>query len=193
MQCAPRHLLCVRTLAYRMRRSLSRLSAAPTDYLAVLKQRWSPAVPRSPKGNNIVADYAKGCWITDVHGRKFLDFQTGIGVANTGHCHPRCASAARPVLCSSSASADTTQRRGHFAIAARCVTWSPALLRSTRAAQCAGCSLPVSPLLPLLRTQSRRGGAGAGREGHPPAAELRHFAAHRRAAGAARGSGAARH
>ena len=60
------------------------------DHLAILSKHWSHAVPRAPKGNNIVVDYAKGCWITDIHGRKFLDLQTGIGVANTGHCHPRC-------------------------------------------------------------------------------------------------------
>ena len=81
-----------------MRRSAVRLaaaagSAAPrttADYLGVLERHWSPAVPRAPKANNIVVDYARGCWITDMSGRKYLDFQTGIGVANTGHCHPRC-------------------------------------------------------------------------------------------------------
>jgi 4-aminobutyrate aminotransferase-like enzyme len=59
------------------------------DYLGILEQRFAPAVARAPKGNNIVVDYAKGCWLTDVDGGKWLDFQSGIGVANTGHCHPR--------------------------------------------------------------------------------------------------------
>jgi 4-aminobutyrate aminotransferase-like enzyme len=69
-----------------MRTSALRLAK---DYLGVLEQRFAPAVARAPKGNNIVVDYAKGCWLTDVNGGKWLDFQSGIGVANTGHCHPR--------------------------------------------------------------------------------------------------------
>jgi 4-aminobutyrate aminotransferase len=50
-------------------------------------------VPRSPKGNDIVVDTAKGCWITSIEGKKYLDLQTGIGVANTGHCHPKVVAA----------------------------------------------------------------------------------------------------
>lgn len=65
-------------------------AAAGKDYKGILDTHFSPAVPRSPKGNNIVVDYAKGCWIHSMDGKKYLDLQTGIGVANTGHCHPRC-------------------------------------------------------------------------------------------------------
>jgi 4-aminobutyrate aminotransferase len=36
----------------------------------------------------IVAERGEGCWITDVEGRRFLDFGSGIGVTNVGHCHP---------------------------------------------------------------------------------------------------------
>ena len=103
------------------------------NFTAILEKHWTPAVPRAPKGNNIVVDYAKvllrrryhargscigvfertgltresaplksfsqGCWITDIHGRKFLDFQTGIGVASTGHCHPRFVTQAAALRC----------------------------------------------------------------------------------------------
>lgn len=72
-----------------MRRSFNAMAAATKDYVGVLEKHFSPAVPRAPKGNNIVVDYAKGCWITSIEGQKYLDFQTGIGVASTGHCHPR--------------------------------------------------------------------------------------------------------
>lgn len=72
-----------------MRATSRRLAGATADYLGVLDKHFSPAVARAPKGNNIVVDHAKGCWITDIHGRKYLDFQTGIGVVSTGHCHPR--------------------------------------------------------------------------------------------------------
>jgi 4-aminobutyrate aminotransferase len=38
---------------------------------------------------SIEADHAQGCYIYDVQGNKYLDFTCGIGVTNTGHCHPR--------------------------------------------------------------------------------------------------------
>ena len=38
---------------------------------------------------SIEADHAQGCYIFDTHGNKYLDFTCGIGVTNTGHCHPR--------------------------------------------------------------------------------------------------------
>ena len=38
----------------------------------------------------IVAERAEGAYIYDREsGRRYLDFTTGIGVTNTGHCHPR--------------------------------------------------------------------------------------------------------
>lgn len=44
---------------------------------------WSRYTP-------IVAERAEGAYIYDREtGRRFLDFTTGIGVTNTGHCHPR--------------------------------------------------------------------------------------------------------
>ncbi len=58
--------------------------------LSILEKHFSPAVPRAPKNNNMVAASAKGSWITDIYGKKYLDLQTGIGVASTGHCHPKC-------------------------------------------------------------------------------------------------------
>ena len=38
---------------------------------------------------SIEADHGEGCYIYDVKGEKYLDFTCGIGVTNTGHCHPR--------------------------------------------------------------------------------------------------------
>ncbi len=37
----------------------------------------------------ILVDHAKGCWYYDKEGNKYLDFTSGIGVTNTGHCHPK--------------------------------------------------------------------------------------------------------
>ncbi|MCP4419195.1 MAG: aspartate aminotransferase family protein, partial [Chloroflexi bacterium] len=50
-----------------------------TPHLAL---NWSPA-------DDIVIVNAKGCEMFDANGRRYLDFMAGIGVVNTGHCHPQ--------------------------------------------------------------------------------------------------------
>ncbi|HVL81674.1 MAG TPA: aminotransferase class III-fold pyridoxal phosphate-dependent enzyme [Actinomycetota bacterium] len=37
---------------------------------------------------DIVAASGEGSWLTDVEGRRYLDFACGIAVTNLGHCHP---------------------------------------------------------------------------------------------------------
>jgi len=44
---------------------------------------------------NFVAGRAEGSYIYTDDGRKLLDFTSGIGVTNTGHCHPRVVEAIR--------------------------------------------------------------------------------------------------
>ena len=43
----------------------------------------------------IQAERAEGCYIYAEDGRKYLDFTCGIGVTNTGHCHPKVVEAIR--------------------------------------------------------------------------------------------------
>jgi 4-aminobutyrate aminotransferase len=43
----------------------------------------------------IVAERAEGCYIYSTDGKKYLDFTCGIGVTNTGHCHPKVVEAIR--------------------------------------------------------------------------------------------------
>ncbi|MFX8381739.1 aminotransferase class III-fold pyridoxal phosphate-dependent enzyme, partial [Acinetobacter baumannii] len=45
---------------------------------------WSLA----PGHDSIVWESARGARIRDVEGREFIDFTSGVLVANTGHCHP---------------------------------------------------------------------------------------------------------
>ena len=49
---------------------------------------WSRIFP-------IEAERAEGCTIYSTDGRKYLDFTCGIGVTNTGHCHPKVVEAIR--------------------------------------------------------------------------------------------------
>jgi 4-aminobutyrate aminotransferase len=44
---------------------------------------------------NFVADRAEGSYIYTTDGRRLLDFTSGIGVTNTGHCHPKVVEAIR--------------------------------------------------------------------------------------------------
>ncbi len=44
---------------------------------------------------HIEADYAQGPYIYATDGRRYLDFTSGIGVTNTGHCHPDVVRAAQ--------------------------------------------------------------------------------------------------
>lgn len=44
---------------------------------------------------DILVDHAEGAYIYGVDGRRFLDFTSGIGVTNTGHCHPKVVAAAQ--------------------------------------------------------------------------------------------------
>jgi 4-aminobutyrate aminotransferase len=49
----------------------------------------------STKTSPVAAQSARGVWITDVDGNRLLDFTSGVGVVNTGHCHPAIVEAIR--------------------------------------------------------------------------------------------------
>ena len=46
----------------------------------------------------IYADHAKNSELWDVEGRRYIDFTGGIGVLNTGHCHPKVVAAVEAQL-----------------------------------------------------------------------------------------------
>src|SRR5258708_6750684 len=50
----------------------------------------SPSYTRSYP---LVVERGEGAMIEDVDGNRFLDFNAGIAVASTGHCHPRVVTA----------------------------------------------------------------------------------------------------
>lgn len=45
--------------------------------------------------SDIVAERAEGAYLYTSDGRRYLDFTCGIGVTNTGHCHPKVVAAAQ--------------------------------------------------------------------------------------------------
>ena len=52
-------------------------------------------IATSTKCSPIVAEYGKGVIIEDVDGNVFLDFASGVGTLNVGHCHPRIVNAVK--------------------------------------------------------------------------------------------------
>jgi len=56
------------------------------------KKYISPSYTRSYPA---VIEQGEGCWLWDVDGNKFLDFNAGIAVCATGHCHPEVVEAIR--------------------------------------------------------------------------------------------------
>lgn len=56
------------------------------------KSLVSPAVPHLL--DSIIVR-GEGAYVWDKDGRRYLDFTSGIGVTNTGHCHPRVVAAIR--------------------------------------------------------------------------------------------------
>jgi 4-aminobutyrate aminotransferase len=52
----------------------------------------SPLIKQASK---VCVDRGEGCWLTDIQGKRYLDFTAGIGVTSTGHCHPKVVAAAR--------------------------------------------------------------------------------------------------
>ncbi|MGZ6269815.1 MAG: aspartate aminotransferase family protein [Candidatus Limnocylindrales bacterium] len=42
---------------------------------------------------DIVVDHGEGSWLVSIEGERYLDYSSGIGVANTGHAHPRVVAA----------------------------------------------------------------------------------------------------
>jgi 4-aminobutyrate aminotransferase len=57
-----------------------------------VKAHVSPVLPCY---TDIVAERGEGCYIFGQDDQSYLDFTCGIGVTNTGHCHPRVVEAVR--------------------------------------------------------------------------------------------------
>jgi 4-aminobutyrate aminotransferase len=59
------------------------------------QENFSHMTPAWSRIFNLVADRAEGSYIYTDDGKKLLDFTSGIGVTNTGHCHPKVVEAIR--------------------------------------------------------------------------------------------------
>ena len=60
---------------------------------AVIERDSRVISPSYTRGYPLVAERGEGAMVEDVDGNRFLDFNAGIGVVATGHCHPRVVAA----------------------------------------------------------------------------------------------------
>lgn len=49
----------------------------------------APGTQKVASLSRLVLEKGQGCYLTDVDGRRYLDFMAGIGVCSLGHSHPR--------------------------------------------------------------------------------------------------------
>ncbi|TMD28137.1 MAG: aminotransferase class III-fold pyridoxal phosphate-dependent enzyme, partial [Chloroflexi bacterium] len=61
-------------------------SAGPLPDRGVVPAVWS-------RITDLTIDHGEGSWLVTTDGERYLDYSSGIGVANTGHAHPRVAAA----------------------------------------------------------------------------------------------------
>src|SRR5271154_2858441 len=62
---------------------------------AIVERDRAVLSPSYTRDYPLVVDRGEGCIIEDVDGNRFLDFNAGIAVVATGHCHPRIVEAIR--------------------------------------------------------------------------------------------------
>lgn len=56
---------------------------------AIINRDQKYLSPSYTRGYPLVIEHGEGAMVTDVDGNRFLDFNAGIAVVSTGHCHPR--------------------------------------------------------------------------------------------------------
>src|ERR1041384_1243188 len=56
---------------------------------AIIERDQRVISPSYTRGYPLVAKRGEGAIVEDVDGNRFLDFNAGIAVVATGHCHPR--------------------------------------------------------------------------------------------------------
>jgi len=78
--------------------SNSPFTTAQADELVRKDEQYIMRPWTHPAGEPVIVARAKGCVITDVHGKDYLDLTAGYFVNNAGHCHPRIIEAATQQL-----------------------------------------------------------------------------------------------
>jgi 4-aminobutyrate aminotransferase/(S)-3-amino-2-methylpropionate transaminase len=71
---------------------------ADADAIEAADEKYVMRPWTHPAGEPVIIAKARGCVVTDVHGKEYLDLTAGYFVNNAGHCHPRIIEAATKQL-----------------------------------------------------------------------------------------------
>src|SRR5271157_293962 len=71
----------------------------------------SPGLQEVAQLSRLVIREGKGCWLTDVDGRSYLDLMAGVAVCSLGHSHQRYIAAIKEQLDKVTAGSFTTEKR----------------------------------------------------------------------------------
>lgn len=77
-----------------MKQMAARFSPGPRTQEVIEKDRRYTS-PSYMRDYPLVVERAAGCYLWDPDGNRFLDFNAGIAVCTTGHCHPQVVQAIR--------------------------------------------------------------------------------------------------
>src|SRR6185436_19734594 len=73
-------------------------AVADADAIEAADEKYVMRPWAHPAGEPVIIAKARGCVVTDVHGKEYLDLTAGYFVNNAGHCHPRIIEAATKQL-----------------------------------------------------------------------------------------------
>lgn len=75
------------------------ISAETSSQLYDEEQHYlAPGLQAVSQLSRLVIKEAKGCWLVDMEGKRYLDFMAGVAVCSLGHCHPRFVEALKAQL-----------------------------------------------------------------------------------------------
>lgn len=69
---------------------MSTATSTRTEYLIALEEQYGA---HNYHPLDVVIERARGVWVWDVEGKKYLDFLAAYSAVNQGHCHPRIVAA----------------------------------------------------------------------------------------------------
>lgn len=97
------------------------------EYLQIDDKHVNPVLHRCAR---IVAEKGKGSYLYDMNGDAYLDFTSGIGVNNIGHCHPKVVEAVQKQVAELIHTSVVTHYKGYIELAKKLVEIAPGRLDS---------------------------------------------------------------
>jgi len=78
------------------------------------QRHMSPGLQEVAQLSRLAIREGRGCWLTDLDGRRYLDFMAGVAVCSLGHSHPRYIAALQDQLSRVTVGSFTTENRARL-------------------------------------------------------------------------------